>query len=160
MQRLRCLRYTQGRGRWQILPRTRMPLYEARRIFAVNASGPRAGRPCRRERHGLALGGHPHDVPRESQPLQQRDEKRRRVDLVPAQAVVRAAWERVVIVMPRLTQRWDCEPSDVCRVIVRREASPPEEVTHRVHRPRHMVNEEDAYQTTPHVATDRALERE
>src|SRR5947209_1895928 len=96
-----------------------------------------AGEPTGR----LALWRDPDDVPGKADALKPEDDPGRRVRLVPAQSMARAARERVVIVMPGLAEGEDRQDGDVRRVVFDVEAPGAEEVAHGVHRPRHVVNE-------------------
>src|SRR5436305_556913 len=60
-----------------------------------------------------------------------------------------AAWERVVVVVPRLAERRQREPEDVGRVVVGIEPAAAEEVAHRVHAPGDVVDHEDPHEAAP-----------
>src|SRR4051812_1852934 len=57
--------------------------------------------------------------------------------------------ERVVVVVPGLTERRQGEPEDIGRVVGDLEAASAEEVTDRVDAPGDVMDEEDADQASP-----------
>src|ERR1700740_2035637 len=103
----------------------------------------------------LALRGDADDVPGQSAPLEQGDQQAREVDLPPLQAVKGRAREGVMVVMPGLAQGDQREPGDVGRTIVDGEPPAAEVMADGVHRPRDVVDEEDADETAPDEPADR-----
>src|SRR4051812_32192928 len=104
----------------------------------------------------LALRRDLHDVPGQPGAPHQPDQHRRRIDLVPTQAMRGRARERVMVVMPALPERRDRQPEHVRRLILDVEATLPEEMTHGIDRPGHVMLEEDAHEPAPDKAGHRA----
>ena len=105
----------------------------------------------------LALGRDPDDVPGQADALHAGDQQARRVDLRLLEAVERGTRKSVVIVVPGLAERQQRQPGHVRRLVLDVEAAAAEEVAHRVHRPGHVVHEEDPYEAAPDVPAQRTL---
>ena len=108
----------------------------------------------------LAFGRDANDVPREMHLRERRDDHPGGVDLPPPQAVVSRPRERVMVVVPGLSEREHGEPCDVRRLVLDVEPAPAEEVADRVHRPGDVVNEEDPHEAAPDVPEHRPAQRE
>jgi hypothetical protein len=65
----------------------------------------------------------------------------------------------MVVVVPGLPQRRQRQPEHVARLVVDVEPPRTEEVAHRVHAPRHVVDEEHAHEPAPQQAGRRADQR-
>src|SRR5690242_320880 len=127
--------------------RGRRGLLQGRRA-GLGRAGADPAEPGLLERHPLHVD--PDHLPGEVQLFQRPDEHGADVDLVPLHAVVGGPGEGVVVVVPRLAEGRDGEPGHVPRLVGGGEPAAAEVVADRVHRVRHVVDQEDPHQAAPH----------
>jgi len=106
--------------------------------------------------------GGPAHIPNKAQALQQGEQQGREIQLETAGAVAGGRGGGVVIVMPGFPETGQGEPPNVPRVVAGVVRAGTPEMADRVHRPRHMVEQDDTQQPRPqqHTLRDReALQR-
>src|SRR5579871_982566 len=91
----------------------------------------------------------PSDVPGKAGFFQCRDDQSADVQLVPTELQDRRGWEGVMVVVPGLAEREDCEPEVVGAPVPGGEIAPPEDVSEGGDAPDHVVACVDTDQTSP-----------
>src|SRR5262249_51157408 len=106
---------------------------------------------------GKALLVRPANLPRPAELLEDPDRPRRDVDLSLEHAVPGTGRVGMVQVVPRLTGGQDRQRPEVRRLVARGERPLADHVTHRVDRPRDVVQQRDPHEPGPEERRDRAV---